>query len=174
MRCYAGIGSRDCPKEILHILAKTAYWLANKGFVLRSGAADGCDKAFEYGCDKAKGEKEIYLPWKGFNGSESKYVVKDKKAFEIAAKYHPRYAALKEGAKKLQARNTHQVLGWDFETPSIFVVCYTKDGKGEGGTGQALRIAKDYNIPIFDFGKYKDIDEARVKFMEFIKPFVQG
>ena len=174
MRFSAGIGSRDCPKEVLSILANTAYWLSDKGFVLRSGGAEGCDKAFEYGCDKANGKKEIYLPWKGFNNSKSEYVVNDKKAFDIASKYHPRYATLKDGAKKLQARNSHQVLGWNLKTPSDFVVCYTKDGKGQGGTGQALRIAKDYNIPVFDFGKYKDINKARVEFMNFIKPFIES
>ena len=42
MKIYAGIGSRDCPKEILSVLAKTAYWLSNKGFILRSGGAEGC------------------------------------------------------------------------------------------------------------------------------------
>lgn len=171
MKIYAGIGSRDCPKEILSVLAKTAYWLSNKGFILRSGGAEGCDKAFEYGCDKANGQKEIYLPWKGFNGSKSEYVVSDKKAFEMAAQYHPRYATLKDAAKRLQARNSHQVLGWNLETPSDCIICYTKNGKGEGGTGQALRIAKHYNIPIFDFGKYDDISKARKEFMEFIKPF---
>lgn len=172
MKCYAGIGSRDCPKEILVLLSKTAFWLSNKDFVLRSGGAEGCDTAFEIGCDKANGKKEIYLPWSGFNKSKSQYVVKDKKAFDIAAKYHPRFATLKDGAKKLQARNSHQVLGWNLESPSLFVICYTKEGKGQGGTGQAIRIANDYAIPVFDFGKFKSIDEARSEFMTFIKPFL--
>lgn len=173
MKYYAGIGSRECPKEILELIVKTAFWLSNKNFILRSGGAEGCDKAFEFGCDKANGKKEIFLPWKGFNNSTSQYIVKEKKAFDIAAKYHPRYATLKDGAKKLQARNSHQVLGWDLDTPSSFVVCYTKEGKGEGGTGQAIRIAKDYNIPVFDFGKFKSIDESRIEFMNFIKPFME-
>lgn len=171
MRFYAGIGSRECPDEVLKLLAKTAYWLSKKGFTLRSGAADGCDAAFEYGCDKANGNKEIFLPWKGFNNSTSELIVKNPKAYEIARKYHPRFDSLKSGAKSLQARNSHQVLGWDLNTPVEFVLCYTKKGKGEGGTGQALRIAKEYNIPIFDFGIYNDINDCRSEFMEFIKQF---
>jgi hypothetical protein len=54
------------------------------------------------------------------------------------------------GAKKLMARNMYQVLGQDLETPTSFIVCWTKDGKASGGTGQALRVAKKYNIPIFN------------------------
>lgn len=169
---YAGIGSRDCPKDILDIIAKTGYWLAKKDFILRSGGAEGCDKAFEYGCDKAGGQKEIYLPWKGFNNSNSSLVVKDKKAFDIARKYHPNFDSLRDGAKKLQARNSHQVLGLSLDSKADFIICYTKNGAGSGGTGQALRIAKEYNIPIFDFGKFKTIDEARTGFKLFIEPFL--
>lgn len=173
MKFYAGIGARKCPKEILILLEKTGYWLSKRGFKLRSGAAPGCDDAFERGCDKANGIKEIFVPWKGFNGSKSELVVKDKKAYEIAEQFHPNYAKLSQGAKSLQARNSHQVLGWDLKTPSKFILCYTKDGKGEGGTGQAIRIAKAYNIPVFDFGKYKDMDSCRKEFMAFITPFLK-
>ncbi len=45
---------------------------------------------------------------------------------------------------------TFQVLGSDLETPVSFVVCWTIGGKISGGTGQALRIAKDLGIPIFN------------------------
>lgn len=170
---YAGIGSRDCPKDILEIIIKISYWLGKKGFVLRSGGADGCDKAFEYGCDRANGLKEIYLPWKGFNKSNSTLVVNDSRAFDIARKYHPNFNNLKEGAKKLQARNSHQVLGLNLDSKVDFVICYTKNGAGSGGTGQALRIAKDFDIPILDLGKFKNIDEARVGFKTFIEPFLK-
>ena len=172
MKSYAGIGARDCPKWILDLLAKTAYWLSYKGYILRSGAAEGCDSAFEYGCDKGTGQKEIFLPWKGFNNSKSTLVVKDEKAFDVAKLYHPRFDTLSNGAKKLQVGSSHQVLGWNLNEPSSFVLCYTKNGNGNGGTGQALRIAKGYNIPIFDFGKYNDIEKCRAEFKIFIEQFI--
>lgn len=165
---YTGIGSRNCPENTIEIMIKTATWLAKKGYVLRSGKAKGSDEAFEKGCDIAKGKKEIYLPWKNFNGSNSTLIVKDIKAFEIARKYHPYFDSLSQGAQRLQARNSHQVLGQDLNTLSKFILCYTPNGDGSGGTGQAIRIAKDYNIPIFDFGKYKDINECRANFKEFM------
>jgi len=165
---YAGIGSRETPKEIIELFESLGTYFAKKGLILRSGGADGSDKAFENGCDKVNGEKEIYLPWSGFNGSDSKLIVSNPKAFEIAEKYHPYWFNLKQGAQKLQARNSHQVLGKDLETLSAFVICWTKKGKGSGGTGQAIRIAKAYNIPVFDMGKHTDIQEIKVELKAFL------
>ena len=160
---YAGIGSRKTPRKYIEVFQRVAKYLATQGVVLRSGGADGADKAFEIGCDLVNGKKEVYIPWKGFNNSNSRLVVTDKKAFEIAQKYHPQWAILSQGARKLQARNCHQVLGHDLKTPSNFIICWTPEGKGQGGTGQALRIARDYNIPYFDCGNYDDIDEIEVR-----------
>lgn len=167
MRYYAGIGSRKCPENILDTIKNLSTWLSNHDFILRSGAAIGCDTAFEIGCDIVNGKKEIYIPWKYFNNSSSDLIVRNKKAFEIAKEFHPYYDKLSDGAKKLQARNSHQILGVDLNTPVDFVVCYTKNGTEKCGTGQALRIAKKYNIPIFNFGIYKTIEEQRIAFNEF-------
>ena len=161
---YAGIGSRETPKEFLDLFTNVAKYLSTKDCVLRSGGASGSDKAFELGAT----HKEIFLPWKGFEGSNSNLVVQDGKAFDIASKYHPRWNYLSQGAKKLHARNSCQVLGRDLESPSDFIICWTKGGKGNGGTGQALRIAKDYNIPIFDCGKYSDVRECAKELKRFL------
>ena len=163
---YAGIGSRETPQEFLKLFTKVATYLSKKGYILRSGGANGSDLAFEKGVQNNL--KEIYLPWNGFNGSTSKLVVSDKRAFEIAEKYHPYWYNLKQGAKKLQARNSHQVLGLDLNTPSSFIICWTKGGKMVGGTLQALRMAKDYNIPIFNCGKYNDVLECANDLKKFI------
>jgi len=156
MKYYTGIGSRNTPKTIQFLMKNVSEYLCKNNYILRSGGADGADTAFETGCNNINKNCEIYLPWSGFNKNKSKLIVTNQKAFEIAEKYHPYWHNLKQGAKKLQARNSHQVLGKDLETPSDFLLCYTKNGKGQGGTGQAIRIAKAYNIPIFDFGIYGD------------------
>lgn len=166
---YAGIGARDCPEGILDLLEKTAKWLSERGHILRTGGANGCDTAFEKGCDAANGIKEIYIPWKGYNGSKSNLVVSNPRAFEIAKQYHPCYERLTQGVKKLHARNSHQMLGMNLDNPSAFVICYTKEGKRGGGTGQALRVAIDYDIPIFDFGISTDINVLRKELMSFMK-----
>jgi len=61
----------------------------------------------------------------------------------------------------LQARNSHQVLGLDLNTPSDFVICWTKNGKDQGGTFQTIRIARSYDIPIFNAGSFSDVDDAK-------------
>lgn len=166
---YAGIGSRETPQEVLDSFMRIARYLANEGYTLRSGGAEGADLAFEKGCDMSNGYKEIYLPWKGFNGSKSNIVVSEGKAFEIAAKYHPYWHNLKDGAKKLQARNSHQVLGKDLNTPSSFIICWTKGGKDVGGTAQAIRIARDNGIRVFNAGGYTTVREFEVDLAKCLK-----
>lgn len=170
MNYYAGIGSRETPTAIQTLMTQMARHLALNGYTLRSGGAGGADKAFEVGCDSVKGNKEIYLPWPKFQDSNSKLIVQAGRAYEIAEEFHPYWHNLKEGAKKLQARNSHQVLGRDLETPSNFIICYTKGGKKAGGTGQAIRIAEAYNIPVFDCGLYEDyIEKLKNEYREFLK-----
>lgn len=169
MKTYAGIGSRETPVEIQHLMYQIAKHLAQNGYTLRSGGAQGADQAFEKGCDSISGDKEIYLPWANFEGSNSSLIIKDIEAFEIAEKFHPYWQNLSQGAKKLQARNSHQVLGPDLSTPSKFIICYTKAGKKAGGTGQAIRIAEDYSIPVFDCGLYEnDLELLKEKYKDFI------
>lgn len=168
-KIYTGIGSRDIPKEIETLFTKIAMSLAKRDYTLRSGGADGSDLAFERGCDKLNGKKEIYIPWKGFNGGKSELYDITDEMYKMAEKYHPYWHNLKDGAKKLHARNCCQILGKDLNTPTGFVICYTKDGKLQGGTAQALRIAMDYDIKIFNAGGYGELDE----FISDIKRWVE-
>ena len=58
------------------------------------------------------------------------------------------------------ARNALQVLGTDGQTPVDFIMCWTPNGSGSGGTGQAIRIARALNIPVFDLGHQRILDRA--------------
>jgi hypothetical protein len=147
-------------------MKKVAAYLSSKDYILRSGGADGADSAFESGSLKS----EIFLPWPNFNNKEG-IICMHPKAIYLAKQFHPRYSSLSSGAKKLMIRNSHQIFGKDMNNPSDFVICWTKDGKGGGGTGQALRIAKHYRIPIFDIGNYTNMDVARRELYDFLKPF---
>jgi len=172
-KSYTGIGSRATPPEILGIMFMLGQSLAEQGWILRSGAAPGADSAFEQGArtaifqDEASTPPEIYLPWEGFEGRERGHVARvepQPEAFEIAAEYHPRWKYLKRGAKLLHARNVHQVLGFNVLEPQIssFVLCWTPDGKGGGGTGQALRIAEGYGVEeVYDLCNHDDLETVR-------------
>lgn len=147
MKYYAGIGSRTIPVEIGDKMLAIAAFMRDKGYILRSGGADGSDLSFESG---AGDMKEIFIPWKNFNGSGSDLYHISWQALEMAEKYHPKWDTLSQGARKLMARNCYQVLGLDLRTPVDLIVCWTHDGGIVGGTGQALRMARDLDIPVFN------------------------
>lgn len=152
MPYYAGIGSRETPPKILAEMTKIAIELEKRGWVLRSGGAAGADSAFESGVSSPR-MKEIYLPWPGFNGNSSPLHSTPAWAEEIAAEFHPRYHSLSQGAQKLMARNSKQIFGNDsLAHRTKVVICWTPGGATTGGTGQAIRIATHYGIPIINMG----------------------
>lgn len=157
MRLYAGIGSRETPEDILDLFRNYGSKLADLGWILRSGGADGADTAFEEGALKAGGSMEIWLPWDNFNGRSHSQTciltggVEYSPAEALAEKFHPKWSALKQSGRALMARNSCQVLGRNLDTPVEFVLCWTPKNR-LGGTGQAIRIAKHYNIPVYNLG----------------------
>ena len=147
---YAGIGRRTIPDEIRESFERFGEFAQSQGFILRSGGADGADTAFEKYVRPEN--KEIYLPWRGFNGHTSKLFTPSKEAFSMAARFHPNWDNLSAGVQKLMARNVHQLLGLTLEQPVEFVVCWTENGSSTGGTGQGIKMAETLNIPVFNFG----------------------
>lgn len=112
-------------------MSRIAKRLALDGWVLRSGGTGGADDIFEQTC------------------------------MDAALIYHPNPEAITNNIHvwKLMARNVQQVLGVDLlQETSKFVVCWTPDGvergndttKKTGGTGQAIRIASSYHVPVFN------------------------
>jgi hypothetical protein len=143
---YTGIGARNTPADILTSMTNCAYSLALRGWTLRSGGANGADTAFEKGAKN----KEIYLPWRHFNGNTSPYYSPTNQAFVMARDFHPAWDKCSNAARQFHARNCHQVLGLDLQSPTDLVLCWTPKGEMVGGTAQALRIAEHHNIPIIN------------------------
>ena len=172
---YAGIGSRNTPAEVMIVMQRIANVLEGAGFTLRSGGADGADDAFEKGVHR---NKEIFIPWNGFNrrhvtqpgiycGWPSATIYEN--AMTMAAQYHPNWGACSQGARQMHTRNMAQILGHDLKSPSKFVVCWTPNASGSGGTGQALRVAKALGIPIYDLGAQMDEKMAALStFCEYL------
>lgn len=165
---YTGVGSRQTPPRALLTIDSVAARIAQHGYIMRSGGAGGADTAFAIATPPD--QREIWVPWFGFNGSASK-LVPTPEAFEIAAQHHPGWERLGRGARGLHARNVHQVLGADLKTPSRFVLCWTPDGaetrtsSETGGTGQAIRIAIAYGVPVINMQRPWREWTARVKEM---------
>lgn len=155
MKYYAGIGSRETPPKVLALIHHIAGQLHDKGYRLRSGGADGADTAFEWG---ACGISDIYVPWEGFNGRTTGIDRgMDVVLRSIAQRHHPHWSSLSSAARKLMTRNVAQIIGglYNFRhefvpQQSEFVICWTPNGEGGGGTGQALRVAASYDVPVYD------------------------
>lgn len=154
---YAGIGSRITPPDVMDLIQRAARRLSARGYTLRSGGADGADSAFEAGVP-TDGQKEVFLPWKGFNGNTSPFYRCTDEAMDLAASTHPGWKRMGMPAKKLMARNGFQVLGSELRSPVDFVLCWTKDGAeceaergpATGGTRQAIALASRWLIPVFN------------------------
>jgi len=168
MRWYAGIGSRRTPPEVAERMTRAAMRLEALGFGLRSGAAQGADAAFEAGVSNPLA-KQIFLPWRGFNGHETGRCTLSQDAMDMAKRFHPGFEHLSIPAKKLMARNSYQILGPDLSDPVLFVLCWTPDGcesaqerqRGTGGTGQAIAMASACSIPVFNMQRPKALDRLR-------------
>jgi len=151
LKWFAGIGSRECPNEAILLLKRYSSYLCGRhNYGLRSGGANGADSACEAGCNEVNGRKEIFLPFKGFNKNKSDLYIITPEALKMAEEYHPAWNRLTKTGKLLMARNCYQVLGPGLDDPVDFILCWTKDGEASGGTGQALRIAKDREITIYN------------------------
>ena len=150
---WAGIGARKTPGPVLADMTALARQMAGAGFHLASGGAEGADAAFAAGTPV--GQRTLWLPWRGYNdlaGPDCRTLSRERmrECLAIAEEHHPAWHRCTEGAKKMHARNAAILLGPDLDRPADAIVCWTEDGKVEGGTGEALRIAASRNIPVLN------------------------
>ena len=132
-----------------------AGWLARTGWHLSSGGADGADSAFAGGAPA--GQRTIWLPWRGYNGHRGPdcRVLSGpalSKCMSVAAPLHPAWQRCSPAVRKLHGRNAAVLLGETLDRPVDAVVAFTAQGRAEGGTGMAIRIAEANGIPVFNLG----------------------
>lgn len=166
VKYYSGIGSRETPDFVCMAMTAIAKLLEADGYTLRSGGAGGADLAFEGGVERLK---DIYLAWKGFNGSTSELYVVCDAAIAMALSVHPSPETLikREKALHLHSRNCYQILGSDLATPTEFVICWTEAAAKRGGTRTAIVLAERNKIPVLNLGKCNTYEECMVSFDRF-------
>jgi hypothetical protein len=155
---YTGVGSRAVPGELGQLMFAVARTCAHLGLVLRSGGAEGSDRAFEHGCDAGGGQKEI---WKAKDATAE--------AIEIAGRFHGAWHLCTPYVRQLHGRNVFQVLGRDLQHPSAFLICWTPDGCrrhedrtiATGGTGTAISVASSYGVPVYNLKLEQDLERVR-------------
>jgi hypothetical protein len=155
LKFYAGIGSRKTPAEVCSRMTRLARTLRSADYIMRSGGAKNADTAFAAG---AGTDAVIYLPFADCDILETgaKRIVcgDDPRLRAIAAGLHPAWQACDAFARAMLTRNVAQIIGHEPEDPvSEFVVCWTPFGAGGGGTGGALRVAKERGVPIYDLAQ---------------------
>jgi len=142
VKAYAGIGSRETPDPILDYMKNVAVLLANNGYLLRSGGAKGADSAFEEGCDRVKGKKEIFYPERATDA-----------AIKLASDLHPAWHRCSSYARKLHGRNVQIIKGryYPRKIHSVkFVVCWQDPNKKFGGTRMGMSVAERFGIDVWN------------------------
>ena len=175
-RCYAGVGSRRAPREVLGALEDAAAGLARRGWTLRTGLSPGADQAFFRGALTGGGRVELYLPRPGFQAGARVAArghpvrvlpAPTGAALALAACVHPAWEELSTATRALRARDVHEVLGSELSSPVGLLVCWTPDGSldgegpGAGGTGQALRVAAAHGVPVLNVRRRKHMRRLR-------------
>ena len=135
---------------------------------MRTGFSPGADQAFYEGALAGRGCVELYLPCADFeskarspNEGPDIFVLEEPTdaAYRLAARFHPGWPALSPRARRLRARDVHEVLGRDLCLAAALVVCWTPDGGLDGsdplagGTGQALRVAHHHGVPVLNLSR---------------------
>lgn len=150
----AGIGSRGTPAPVLDAMEEIGAWCRKHGIWVRSGHAAGADYAFERG---ARDAVLVYLPFPTFNQEQPVLgwarVVSPAEFPALAAvaeMHHPTWHRLGWRSRAFHTRNVAQVCGLPGEPRSSLVICWTQDGAAVGGTGQALRVADAFAVPVLN------------------------
>lgn len=163
MKTYAGIGNKKTPENIINIIKIVAILLSHDKYVCATGACTGADQAFAEGTIMANGFVHLHVPWESYEiGWRSKlkghirtFVLKDDdvEAYNTVAIFHPAYHKLSPSVKALHARSYNIVKN------ASFMVCWTEDGQVTGGTGQAIKIATYFHLPIYNLGNEKTFND---------------
>lgn len=161
---YAGIGNRDVPKEIRPHMTDLARRLSNMNFTLRSGDAKGSDQAFQLGAGtnasifKASSKDQVSKAAKGqVTFFDEMSDAERRAAYDSVMRLHPNGANLDERARDLHGRNYYQIMGTDGAVNSAFIACYATSK--DGGTWQAIKLAHELGIPVFNAAEYEDIEQ---------------
>ena len=159
------IGSRETPQWALDRMAEVMLDYLDEGYIARSGGANGADHVVTQFCPPY--QREIYIPWDGFNGLY--HNGRDIIRWDFSPVKNDATATAQEvrtllGAPQLtkqshinfHSRNMMQVLGYNLDTPSDLILCYTDNGEFKGGTASALMLGRELGIKIINLGEPKN------------------
>ena len=184
------IGSRQLEQkqeyfEDVKLCYNVCMRLAQLGITFTSGLCElGMDgiaqKAFSRAVDLGfakESQFEVYvadeynirksnLPRKHLAQVRNKDLIKQSEL--LASQVHPAWDKCNDWARGMHSRNCHQILGYDLKSPVDCVITWTPNGKIQGGTATAIKLAIKHNIPVFNLGV-----EDKDKVLKDIKMFLE-
>lgn len=173
-RYFTGVGARyGVPQSVYERVDRIGRYLIGIGYKCRTGDAVGMDAAWRH---ISQPDCEFYAPKTRSNPLPGARIIVDERyrlAKQITRQHHPYFHNLNDFDAELQIRNVFEVLGEDVNDPSEFLICWTKDGsekktsKETGGTGQAIRLAIAYNVPVFNL-YHSDAEERLAKHLKYL------
>lgn len=164
-KAYGGLCNPEAPENILNQMKTLAQRLELKGYTLRTNGGKGGEEAFKSGAT----DIEIHLPWKNFNGNDSKLNRTTDEAKALIAQFAPGYDALKPAVQTIIASKAHVILGKDLKNPIQFLICWTQDGAETlekrnartGYIGVAIALAASLKIPVFNLQNPDALDRLK-------------
>lgn len=161
-KMIACIGSRGLkPSEILEC-EEIGRAIAERGWELHTGNAQGADQAFARGANEADPKLvHLHLPWFKYERDAivpGNVVVSvedlepEELAFytECARRNHPAWHHLSQGVRKLMIRNGMIIDPKDCALPVDVTIAWPSDKRGGGGTGQGMRMSDEQKIRLID------------------------
>ncbi len=158
----AGIGSRVITEEKEALLSRIGTYVASCNWLLSSGNALGSDEYFAKGINSINPKNLVlYLPWDSYNSElivRGNWVTSEiKPDWEEKAKlFHARWDLLKQGGRKMMARN----IGIVYKANVVLAVL-NHSKSGFGGTGQGWRYAESLKLPKMDLAGKVSFEEAK-------------
>lgn len=153
-KAYAALSNKNAPEEVVETMRRLVHKLNDEGYTLRTAGNEGPEESLEAQTE----QKEVHIPWKGFNNRESRFNRNDNNAIEIVQAFHPTFASLKPAVQAIIARSAHVILGKDLRSPVRFLVCWSEDGLENakdrsiksGYMGMPVAVANSLSIPVFN------------------------
>lgn len=172
---YAGVGSRETPPEIMNLMNSIAGIGFKNDHILRTGDADGADKAFrDYTSRRVVYTANcFYFGSKRMEYEQENWDKADLLIQQVMDDGHYRNVTRKPYVHRLHMRNTFQVLGVNHDVPASMVICWTPKGQDVGGTRTAILVARMNDIPVHNLGLIENetiarraVEDGRFPFLE--------
>lgn len=159
------------PQEAKDKILKVVRALADKGLTLR--LAPGSNDHFLNEVASLFPNKEIYLPWGGYNREvkSPESLQPSELSYRVAINFHKRFLDLPDAVRTILANEANMILGKNCDNIVGFILGWSPGGdelitkdtdfKNLGNLSFSLRIAKAFSIPFLNIAN-KDFSAEKL------------